>query len=91
MRSTAPDGMLLVLTAFDAPRLNDEGIVITVRPHGETAAVVELFTRQHGRHAGLVYGGRSRRLRPVLQTGNHVDAVWKARLAPVSYCRIAVW
>lgn len=60
---------------------NDEGIVITVRPHGETAAVVELFTRQHGRHAGLVYGGRSRRLRPVLQTGNHVDAVWKARLA----------
>lgn len=60
---------------------SDEGIVLSVRPHGETAAVAELFTRAHGRHAGLVHGGRSRKLRPVLQTGNHVDAAWKARLS----------
>jgi DNA repair protein RecO (recombination protein O) len=59
----------------------DEGIVLGVRPHGETAAVVELLTRAHGRHTGFVHGGRSRRLRPVLQTGNHVDVVWKSRLA----------
>lgn len=60
---------------------SDEGVVLSVRPHGETAAVVELFTRAHGRALGLVHGGRSRKLRPVLQTGNHVDATWKARLA----------
>jgi DNA repair protein RecO (recombination protein O) len=59
----------------------DEGIVLSVRPHGETAAIVDLWTRAHGRHMGLVHGGRSRRLRPVLQAGNHVDATWKARLA----------
>ena len=60
---------------------HDEGIVLSVRPHGETAAVVEVFTRDHGRHSGLVHGGRSRRLRPALQTGNHIDLTWKARLA----------
>ena len=60
---------------------SDEGVVLSVRPHGETAAVLELFTRQHGRHLGLVHGGRSRKLRPVLQIGNHLDASWKARLA----------
>ncbi|MFN0217495.1 MAG: DNA repair protein RecO [Hyphomicrobium sp.] len=59
----------------------DEGIVLSVRPHGETAAVVELMTRAHGRSLGLVHGGRSRKQRPVLQIGNHVDATWKARLA----------
>ncbi len=59
----------------------DEGIVLSVRSHGETAAIVDLWTRAHGRHMGLVHGGRSRRLRPVLQAGNHVDAAWKARLA----------
>lgn len=59
----------------------DEAIVLSVRPHGETAAVVELLTRSHGRHSALVHGGRSRRLRPVLQNGNHVDATWKARLS----------
>lgn len=58
----------------------DEAILLSVRPHGETAAVVELLTRNHGRHLGLVHGGRSRRARPVLQMGNHVDATWKARL-----------
>src|SRR5688572_9200215 len=60
---------------------SDEGIILSVKAHGETAAVAEIFTRAHGRHLGLVHGGRSRRLRPVLQTGNHVDATWKARLA----------
>jgi len=59
----------------------DEGVILSARPHGETSAVLELFTRQHGRHLGLVHGGRSRRQRPILQTGNHVDATWKARLA----------
>ncbi|MCH9764846.1 MAG: DNA repair protein RecO [Alphaproteobacteria bacterium] len=60
---------------------SDEAIVVGVRPHGETAAIVEIFTRQHGRCLGLVHGGRSRRLRPTLQIGNAVDVVWKGRLA----------
>ncbi|MFN3745581.1 MAG: DNA repair protein RecO [Hyphomicrobiaceae bacterium] len=59
----------------------DEGIILGVRPHGETASVVELLTRAHGRHLGLVHGGRSRRMRPILQAGNHVEVTWKGRLA----------
>jgi DNA repair protein RecO (recombination protein O) len=59
----------------------DEGIILSVKPHGETAAVVNLLTRNHGRHSALVHGGRSRRMRPALQIGNHVDATWKARLS----------
>lgn len=58
----------------------DEAVILSVQSHGETAAVVELLTRNHGRHAGLVHGGRSRKARPVLQMGNHVTASWKARL-----------
>jgi DNA repair protein RecO (recombination protein O) len=60
---------------------SDEGMILSVRPHGETGAVLELFTRRNGRHLGLVHGGRSRKLRPVLQIGNHVEASWKARIA----------
>lgn len=59
----------------------DEGVILSCRAHGETAVVAELLTREHGRHAGLVLGGRSRRLRPALQTGNHVDVSWRGRLA----------
>lgn len=58
----------------------DEGIVLGTRKHGETAAIAEVMTRAHGRHLGLVHGGRSRRQRPVLQPGNKVDLVWRARV-----------
>jgi DNA repair protein RecO (recombination protein O) len=58
----------------------DEGLVLGVRRHGETSAILELMTRGHGRHLGLVHGGRSRRMQPVLQPGNSVEAVWRARL-----------
>jgi DNA repair protein RecO (recombination protein O) len=58
----------------------DEGIILGVRRHGETSAVVELLTRARGRHLGLVRGGAGSRMRPVLQPGNTVRAVWRARL-----------
>jgi DNA repair protein RecO (recombination protein O) len=58
----------------------DEGVVISARPHGESSVIVELLTKEHGRHLGLVRGGRSRTQRPVLQPGNHVRAEWRARL-----------
>jgi DNA repair protein RecO (recombination protein O) len=58
----------------------DDGIVLGVRRHGEGSVIAELLTRAHGRHLGLVRGGTSARLRPVLQPGNTVRAVWRARL-----------
>lgn len=59
---------------------HDEGIIIGTRRHGETSLIVELMTAAHGRHLGLVRGGRSRTQRPVLQPGNSVVATWRARL-----------
>jgi DNA repair protein RecO (recombination protein O) len=58
----------------------DEGIVLGTRRHGETSAILEVMTRTHGRHLGLVRGGRSRKHQPVLQAGNKVDLIWRARL-----------
>ncbi|CAN5157989.1 DNA repair protein RecO [soil metagenome] len=59
---------------------SDEGIIIGTRRHGETSVIIELMTPAHGRHLGLVRGGRSRKQQPVLQPGNSVTATWRARL-----------
>lgn len=58
----------------------DEGVILSVRRHGETSAIAEMLTSGHGRVLGLVRGGRSKQQRPVLQAGNTVQAVWRARL-----------
>jgi len=58
----------------------DQGVVLSAKSHGESSAIVELFTAEHGRHAGLVRGGASRRMKPVLQPGNSVSVTWRARL-----------
>lgn len=58
----------------------DEGIVIGLRRHGETSAIVEAMTRAHGRHLGLVKGGRTPRMTAALQPGNTLGLTWRARL-----------
>lgn len=58
----------------------DDGIVLGVKRLGEGSVIAELLTREHGRHLGVVRGGTSARMRPVLQPGNSVRVVWRARL-----------
>ncbi|OWU81113.1 DNA repair protein RecO [Phaeobacter sp. 22II1-1F12B] len=58
----------------------DHGILLGQRRHGETSAIIEVFTRDHGRHAGIVRGGTSRKIAPILQPGAQLDVTWRARL-----------
>ena len=60
---------------------SDEGIFLSGKPLGEANLIAEMLTLEHGRHLGLVRGGRSRRVRPTLQSGNLVRVTWRARLA----------
>ena len=58
-----------------------EGYILSVKKHGETSAIIDVFTPDKGRHLGLVRGGVSRRSRPVLQPGNKVKVAWRGRLS----------
>lgn len=54
-------------------------ILLSTRAHGERGAIVRALTHGAGLQAGYVRGGRSRRVRPVLQPGNLVQGEWRAR------------
>jgi DNA repair protein RecO (recombination protein O) len=58
----------------------DEAVILGSRLHGETSLILEILTREHGRHLGVVRGGRSRRMAPTLQPGNLAEVTWWARL-----------
>lgn len=57
-----------------------EALLIGVRRHGESSVIAEAMVAGRGRCLGLVRGGRSTRLAPVLQPGNTVQLTWRARL-----------
>ena len=59
----------------------DEGILLRVRRHGESSAIIEVLTEGHGRHAGLVRGGASKTRAAMLQPGAHLSVEWSARLS----------
>lgn len=58
----------------------DEGILLAVRPHGETSVILDVFTENQGLHAGVVRGGTSRKISPFLQPSAQLDLTWRARL-----------
>ncbi|MDY6859679.1 MAG: DNA repair protein RecO [Pseudomonadota bacterium] len=58
----------------------DQGALLSVRRYGESSAIIEVFTAEHGRHAGVVRGGAGRKIAPVLQPGAQLDLTWRARL-----------
>jgi DNA repair protein RecO (recombination protein O) len=58
----------------------DDGILLSMRPHGETSAIIEVLTAGHGRHMGVVRGGASRKMAATLQPGTGLTLDWRARL-----------
>src|SRR5690625_1141243 len=59
----------------------DEGILLGLRRHGESSAIIEALTKDHGRHAGLVRGGAGKSRAAMLQPGALLALEWNARLA----------
>ncbi len=57
----------------------DDAFVLASRAHGETGALVDLLTRDHGRILAYVAGGASRKMKPHLQPGSRVLADYRAR------------
>lgn len=58
----------------------DDAALLATRPFGETSVIIEVFSEEHGRHAGVVRGGTSRKVAPLLQPGAQLSVTWKARL-----------
>lgn len=58
----------------------DDAALLSTRPLAENSVIIEVFSQEHGRHAGVVRGGTSRKVAPLLQPGAQLSVTWKARL-----------
>lgn len=56
-----------------------QAIVLGARRFGENDAIADVFSAVKGRASGLVYGGTSRKKKPLLEPGTVLDVQWRAR------------
>ncbi len=57
----------------------DEAINLIARRTGENDAILEVFSRMHGRIHAFVYGGASKRKRPLLEKGLKTSLEYRAK------------
>ncbi len=53
-------------------QLNDEGYLLSKNNYSENSVIIEVFTLNHGKCSGIVYGGTSRKIKNYLQLGNKI-------------------
>ena len=61
-------------------RWSSEGFVLSLKPHNEKSYILEVLTREHGKHKGLIRGVHSKNLRSIIEPGNEITAHWSGRL-----------
>ena len=58
----------------------DKGIVVSIKKYGENSLILNLFTQNHGLHAGLVKYSSKRNNKDIYQIGNIFNIEWSGRL-----------
>ena len=57
----------------------DEGYLLSKNNYSENSVIIEVFTLNHGKCSGIVYGGRSRKIKNYLQLGNKIHVNLKTK------------
>ena len=57
----------------------DEGYLLYKSNYNENSIIVEVFTLNHGKYSGIVYGGASKKQKRNYQIGNKISLSWKSK------------
>ena len=57
----------------------DEGFLLSKNMFGENSLIIEVFTLNHGKCSGIVYGGTSKKVKNYLQLGNKIHVNLKTK------------
>ena len=57
----------------------DEGYLLSKTNFDENSIIIEVFTLEHGKYSGMVYGGSSRKQKRNFQIGNKLLLNWRSK------------
>ena len=51
---------------------DDKGFLLSKNQYNENSLIAEIFTQDHGKISGIIFGGTSKKIKNYLQIGNHL-------------------
>ena len=58
---------------------DDEGFLISKNRYSENSLIVEIFTKNHGKTSGIIFGGTSKKIKNYLQLGNQLHVNYSSK------------
>ena len=70
---------------------DDNGYLISKNRYSENSVIAEIFTKNHGKVSGIIFGGTSKKIRNYLQIGNNLYVNYNSKNAnKIGYFKIEI-
>ena len=58
---------------------DDEGFLLSKSRYNENSVIAEIFTKNHGKISGIIFGGTSKKIKNYLQIGNKLHTTFNSK------------
>ena len=70
---------------------DDTGFLLSKSRYNENSLITEIFTREHGKSIGIIFGGTSKKIKNYLQIGNKIYVNFNSKsVNRVGYFKIEI-
>ena len=70
---------------------DDKGFLISKNRYNENSLIAEIFTQNHGRISGIIFGGTSKKIKNYLQVGNQLYVSYNSKFEnKIGYFKIEI-
>ena len=71
---------------------DDVGFLLAKNRYNENSLIVEIFTKEHGRISGIIFGGTSKKIKNYLQVGNQLYTTFNSKTENrIGYFKIEIF
>ena len=70
---------------------DDTGFLLSKNRYNENSIIAEIFTKDHGKFSGIIFGGTSKKMKNYLQIGNKIHVNFNSKsVNRVGYFKIEI-
>ena len=70
---------------------DDTGFLLSKNKYNENSLIVEIFTKDHGKISGIIFGGTSKKIKNYLQIGNKIHVNYSSKnISRIGFFKIEI-